>query len=65
MRERLQHNEQTRDYELAGNLRLTFPLALMLAMKGGSYRRQNLAMSRNAVISIAVISEPLWFPDAK
>jgi len=42
-----------------GNLKLTFPLLLMLAMKGGSYRRQNLAISRKAAPSISAISAPL------
>jgi hypothetical protein len=44
---------------LVGNLKLTFPLLLMLAMNGGSYRRQNLAISRNAATSMAAISAPL------
>jgi len=52
-------------YGFAGNLKLTFPLLLILAMKGASYRRQNLAISRSAVTSMAAISAPLWFPDAK
>jgi hypothetical protein len=42
-----------------GNLKLTFPLLLMLAIKGGSYRRQNLAISRSAATSMAAISAPL------
>jgi len=45
--------------EFVGNLKLTFPLLLMLAIKGGSYRRQNLAISRSAVTSMAAISVPL------
>jgi hypothetical protein len=51
--------------EFVGNRRLTLPLLLMLAIKGGSYRRQNLAISGSAVTSMAAISVPLSFPDAK
>jgi hypothetical protein len=45
--------------EFVGNLKLTSPLLLMLAINGGSYRRQNLAISRSAVTSMAAISAPL------